>query len=397
MAKPNAAPPPAPSFESRLDRLEAIVHELEGDQVELARALELFEEGVECLRAASKELADARAKGAAARRARRRQLRAQGVTWLITRSPASSSRPSSPKLRRIGDRIDVRSLACVRSEFDASSIQSAPRVADAIRYSLLGGGKRFRGILSLAAYRAAGGETHAPSLGGGDRDRARLLARPRRPAVHGRRRHASRPSDRPQQVRRADRDGRRARDGATGGAEPRQARREGASASRSAARIVAELMSAAGAGGMIGGQLLDLEGEGKPLSLCRSSSRFTARRRARWSRRLRMLGGIAAGRSEPVVQALAHYGAALGLAFQIADDVLDVTGSTEDAWAKRLVATLELAEEHVSRTARRRRSHESGRGARRRWLRRAVGGGAFDPSPGEHRALRREAKLLTRK
>jgi exodeoxyribonuclease VII small subunit len=49
------------TFESRLDRLETIVHELEGDQIELARALQLFEEGVECLRAASKELADARA------------------------------------------------------------------------------------------------------------------------------------------------------------------------------------------------------------------------------------------------------------------------------------------------------------------------------------------------
>ena len=61
MAKPNAAPVPTVSFESRLERLEAIVHELEGDQVDLAHALALFEEGVECLRAASKELADARA------------------------------------------------------------------------------------------------------------------------------------------------------------------------------------------------------------------------------------------------------------------------------------------------------------------------------------------------
>jgi exodeoxyribonuclease VII small subunit len=58
MPKPNATVP----FEARLARLEAIVHELEGDQIELARALELFEEGVECLRAASKELADARSK-----------------------------------------------------------------------------------------------------------------------------------------------------------------------------------------------------------------------------------------------------------------------------------------------------------------------------------------------
>lgn len=44
------------SFESRLARLEAIVEELEGDEVELARALALFEEGVECLRGATEEL-----------------------------------------------------------------------------------------------------------------------------------------------------------------------------------------------------------------------------------------------------------------------------------------------------------------------------------------------------
>jgi exodeoxyribonuclease VII small subunit len=62
MAKPNATPAPSVSFESRLERLETIVHELEGDQVDLAHALALFEEGVECLRAASKELADARTK-----------------------------------------------------------------------------------------------------------------------------------------------------------------------------------------------------------------------------------------------------------------------------------------------------------------------------------------------
>jgi exodeoxyribonuclease VII small subunit len=56
MAKPNEKM----SFEARLERLETIVHELEGDQLDLAHALRLFEEGVECLRAASKELADAR-------------------------------------------------------------------------------------------------------------------------------------------------------------------------------------------------------------------------------------------------------------------------------------------------------------------------------------------------
>ena len=44
------------SFEKRLRRLEEIVSELESEQIELERALALFEEGVTCLRAASEEL-----------------------------------------------------------------------------------------------------------------------------------------------------------------------------------------------------------------------------------------------------------------------------------------------------------------------------------------------------
>ena len=49
------------TFETRLARLEAIVGELEAEDVELARALKLFEEGVECLRTASADLAQAEA------------------------------------------------------------------------------------------------------------------------------------------------------------------------------------------------------------------------------------------------------------------------------------------------------------------------------------------------
>ena len=44
------------SFEKRLTRLEEIVSELESDQIDLERALALFEEGVSCLRAAAEEL-----------------------------------------------------------------------------------------------------------------------------------------------------------------------------------------------------------------------------------------------------------------------------------------------------------------------------------------------------
>ena len=47
------------TFEERLARLEAIASELEGEDLELAKALTLFEEGIENLRAASEELAKA--------------------------------------------------------------------------------------------------------------------------------------------------------------------------------------------------------------------------------------------------------------------------------------------------------------------------------------------------
>ncbi|MHB1863681.1 MAG: exodeoxyribonuclease VII small subunit [Gemmatimonadaceae bacterium] len=49
------------SFETRLQRLEDIVTELEGDTLDLARALALFEEGIACLRDATAELSKAEA------------------------------------------------------------------------------------------------------------------------------------------------------------------------------------------------------------------------------------------------------------------------------------------------------------------------------------------------
>ncbi len=50
------------TFEERLARLEEIAAELDGEQLELSRALELFEEGIENLRAASEDVARAEAR-----------------------------------------------------------------------------------------------------------------------------------------------------------------------------------------------------------------------------------------------------------------------------------------------------------------------------------------------
>jgi len=50
------------TFEQRLARLEEIAEELDGDHLELSRALELFEEGIENLRSASEDVARAEAR-----------------------------------------------------------------------------------------------------------------------------------------------------------------------------------------------------------------------------------------------------------------------------------------------------------------------------------------------
>jgi len=92
--------------------------------------------------------------------------------------------------------------------------------------------------------------------------------------------------------------------------------------------IVKVLMGAAGAGGMIGGQLLDLEGEGALLSRDQLDDIHSAKTGAIISASVR-IGGIAGGASDVRLRALENYGSRVGLAFQIMDDVLDVTSSTD--------------------------------------------------------------------
>ena len=97
---------------------------------------------------------------------------------------------------------------------------------------------------------------------------------------------------------------------------------------RVAGEIVRTLMSASGAGGMIGGQLLDLEGEGTALDLTQLERVHRLKTGVLINASVR-IGGLAAGASESCLVALEQYGAAIGLAFQIADDVLDITATTD--------------------------------------------------------------------
>jgi len=90
--------------------------------------------------------------------------------------------------------------------------------------------------------------------------------------------------------------------------------------------LVAELCHAGGAEGMVGGQLMDLDGEGRLLDADALEEVHRRKTGALLAAALR-LGGIAAGAGQAALAALDEYGQDLGLAFQIVDDVLDVTGS----------------------------------------------------------------------
>ena len=91
-------------------------------------------------------------------------------------------------------------------------------------------------------------------------------------------------------------------------------------------RLVSELCAAGGARGMVGGQWLDLLGEAPGAAVDADGLERIHRLKtgALLAASLR-IGALAAGGDGPVVDALTDYGRELGLAFQIVDDVLDVT------------------------------------------------------------------------
>jgi geranylgeranyl diphosphate synthase type II len=93
--------------------------------------------------------------------------------------------------------------------------------------------------------------------------------------------------------------------------------------------LVRELATASGTvGGMIGGQVNDLEGEGKYPTAELLDSIHRAKTGALLRASVRM-GAIYAGATEEQLDALTRFGEHAGLAFQIVDDVLDVEQSSE--------------------------------------------------------------------
>jgi geranylgeranyl pyrophosphate synthase len=202
-------------------------------------------------------------------------------------------------------------------------------VGEAIRYSVLGPGKRLRPILVLETYRAAGGDGDASALASSvEVVHAYSLVHDDLPCMDDDALRRGRPTThRVYGVSVAT---------LAGVAMVPLAARAALDAGRElglpqdvCGAIVRELMRASGAGGMVGGQLLDLEGEQSSLTLAELERIHRAKTGALIAASVRV-GAMAARVNDAGIRALDEYGKAVGLAFQIADDVLDATSNSDE-------------------------------------------------------------------
>jgi geranylgeranyl diphosphate synthase, type II len=203
-------------------------------------------------------------------------------------------------------------------------------VHEAMRYSLFAGGKRVRPILAIAAAEALGARTAGllPLAGSLELIHTYSLIHDDLPAMD-------------------DDDFRRglptchkvygeaiavlAGDGLLNMAfellsDPR--RTKTVSASRLIA-IIKEVSAASGVLGMVGGQVVDMESEGREIDFPTLEYIHTRKTGALIRASVRV-GAIYAKASEKRLKALTRYGELAGLSFQIVDDILDITGTREE-------------------------------------------------------------------
>jgi geranylgeranyl diphosphate synthase type II len=97
---------------------------------------------------------------------------------------------------------------------------------------------------------------------------------------------------------------------------------------RLAAELITQLARAAGAAGMIAGQMADLQAE-HTVGSVESLEYIHINKTAKMFRCAAVMGGLCGQAESGQLDALAQYGMKIGLGFQIADDILDVSASSE--------------------------------------------------------------------
>lgn len=248
----------------------------------------------------------------------------------------------------LGEWLDARRdiVEAALEAFVTARTDAPPIVTDAMRYALLGGGKRLRPMLVIAAAEAVA--EHA----GRDIDDARALALPAACAIELIHTYSLVHDDLPSMDNDTMRRGRPTThvvfgegmgvlvgDALLTEAFALLAREPRASAPVRPADLDARKLetlglvaSAAGAAGMVGGQALDLKAaEAGATRLDAGALHDMHMRKTGALIRASAVGGaVMAGGSPVHREAVSRYGTQIGLAFQIVDDILDIEGATAD-------------------------------------------------------------------
>lgn len=224
-------------------------------------------------------------------------------------------------------------LARCRTEIDQqlasyfSQASASQRLQDTMRYGLLGGGKRIRPALCLAAAEAVGGQRQtalAPACALEMIHAYSLM-------------HDDLPAMDDDHLRRGRATAHIAFDESSailaGDALQAEAFRVLAQAPQLSAEIrlamVQALANGCGACGMVGGQAIDLESVAKTLTLEQLENMHRHKTGALIEASVR-LGALAGGVTDAaLLNAMGRYAGALGLAFQVQDDLLDIEGDTK--------------------------------------------------------------------
>ena len=206
-------------------------------------------------------------------------------------------------------------------------------VQEAMAYSLLGGGKRIRAVLCLACCRLCGGtlEEAMPFACALEMVHAYSLIHDDLPCMDDDDLRRGKPSC---HIQYGEAMAVLAGDGLlTLGFETMLGQYfTGKYPPQRVVKAAAELARAIGTGGMIGGQVIDIEHEGKPIT-GEELNLLHSLKTGALIRASAKIGCILAGAPDDVVARADQYAKNLGLAFQITDDLLDIT-ATEEALGK---------------------------------------------------------------
>ncbi len=204
--------------------------------------------------------------------------------------------------------------------------QRPSSIHEAMRYSLFAGGKRLRPVLCLAAAEACGGENEAalPSACAVELMHTYSLVHDDLPCMDDDDLRRGRPT-----CHKVYGEGMAVLTGDALLTEAFLVLSETVPTPRyPTAAFIAELAVTGGSTRLIGGQVLDLEGEGRDLTKAQLVKIHEAKTAALLTTSIR-LGAMTANATPAKLESLTIFGHALGLAFQVIDDILDVTQSTE--------------------------------------------------------------------